>query len=66
MIRRRRQDVLASLPPLQVVETSLDIRREHVDVMSALFGVCHLGNHVFTGVASARERVGLCKVHAAR
>ncbi|CAK0842885.1 unnamed protein product [Prorocentrum cordatum] len=65
MIRRRRQDVLHSLPPLDLIEVPLEIDTRDATIAVERHGIRRVGADCWDGVATAWERVGLCKAIAA-
>jgi len=65
MLRRRRHEVLASLPQLQLVDVPLEVSSENVSSVISEFGIRRADDGSWEGVVTAWERVGLCKGRAA-
>ena len=59
MLRRRRNEVLADLPRLQLVELPLEISVRHANDVVDKFSIRKDSSGLWEGVATAWERIGL-------
>eukprot|EP00931_Biecheleriopsis_adriatica_P054214 TRINITY_DN31885_c0_g1_i2.p1 TRINITY_DN31885_c0_g1~~TRINITY_DN31885_c0_g1_i2.p1 ORF type:complete len:1469 (+),score=253.20 TRINITY_DN31885_c0_g1_i2:117-4523(+) len=65
MLRRRRQEVLTSLPQLQLVEMPVELEIGHANFVLADFQITKTESGSWEGVATSWERTGLCKARGA-
>lgn len=56
MLRRRRHEVLAELPELQLVELPLGLRQEHAALVVERFGIARPASELATSAVSGAER----------
>jgi len=67
MIRRTRDEVMDDLPALQLAEEHVEVDEGHVQAVATKYNVLQpVEDGAWEGVATAWERVGLCKVLAAK